>query len=90
MKKEGKEKEVFRETRKKKKKKLIIILIIAIVIILTIFAYFLFFNKSSIIYIGFSNPEYSPSGMVGSILGTATESNPWEDVKLNPFENETT
>lgn len=71
------------------KKKVIIAIVCVVILILIALVYFLFINKTNVLYLGFSNPNYSPSSLVGSAVGEATESNPWTDLKLNPFANET-
>lgn len=69
-------------------KKKVIIIIVIVIILLLILAYFLFFNKTTRAYFGFSPLDFSNID-IGGNLGKATDTNAWENVKLNPFRNET-
>jgi len=68
---------------------IIIVIVVLILLVLAVLVYFLFFNKSSGLNFGFASIDYSPSGKVEGVIGQIADSNVWNDLKLNPFRNET-
>jgi len=76
----------------KKRGKIILVIIILAIVVLAALVYFLLFTRSGYDFgtsLGFSMPDYSRGANLGDVVGQGTNSNPYEDVKLNPFKNET-
>lgn len=69
-----------------KLKLIIIILIIILAVIVSVILYLLIF-KQGVSYFGFTIPDFSGGAKLGDAIGDAVNSNPWQDAKLNPFEN---
>jgi len=67
---------------KKRKKTIIIVVIIAVILVLALLAYSLFFKPSMFNFLGF---DFSEGSRLYDIIGKS--GNAFEDVKLNPFTN---